>query len=195
MAGNKKQPERGRVWSFVFYPESAPKNWREIIDGWNVEAYVSPLHDKDLNGNNTPKKEHYHVMVVFPGNKSVAQIQELSNDLSGVEIFPRQNRVADKRIMARYLVHYDNPEKAQYNIEDIEEFGGADKIAFFTGEKEDDTAVREMMCWAREQGITSFASLADYAADHRPEWFRVLVSRRSYFMDKYLKSLGFELRK
>lgn len=126
--------------------------------------------------------------------KSVEQIQELSDDLSGVQIIPRKNRVADKRIMVRYLVHYDNPEKAQYDIEDIKEFSGADKLAFFTGEKEDDTAVREMMLWAREQGITSFATLADYAAEHRPEWFRVLVSRRSYFMDKYLKSLGFELR-
>lgn len=195
MSSAKKEPARGRVWTFVIYPDSAPENWRDIIDAWNIEAYVSPLHDKDLNGDNEEKKPHRHVVLVFHGNKSAEQIQELSDQLSKVKIIPQKNRVADKRIMVRYLVHYDNPEKFQYEIDDIIEFSGADKLAFFTGEKEDDTAVREMMAWAREQGITSFACLADYAAAERPEWFRVLVSRRSYFMDKYLKSLGFELRK
>lgn len=194
MSANKKTPERGRVWTFVIYPDSAPENWKEIIESWHTEAYVSPLHDKDLNGDNEEKKAHRHVVLVFSGNKSAEQIQELSDQLSGVKIIPAKNRVADKRIMVRYLVHYDNPEKFQYEIDDILEIGGADKLAFFAGEKEDDTAVREMMSWAREQGITSFATLADYAAAEKPEWFRVLVSRRSYFMDKYLKSLGFEMR-
>lgn len=186
--------ERGRVWTFVFYPDSAPGNWDDVIRSWNVETYVSPLHDKDLNGDNEEKKPHYHVVVVFSGNKAASQIQLLSDELSAVKIIPKKNKVADKRIMVRYLVHYDNPEKFQYEIDGIREFGGADKLQFFTGEKEDDAAVREMMVWARQQGVTSFAALADYAADEKPEWFRVLVSRRSYFMDKYLKSLAYEIR-
>lgn len=192
---SKTTPDRGRVWTFVFYPgDSAPDNWQEIIEGWHTEAYVSPLHDKDLNGDNEEKKAHRHVVLVFHGNKSAQQVQELSDQLSKVKIIPQKNRVADKRIMVRYLVHYDNPEKFQYEIDDIIEIGGADKLSFFAGEKEDDTAVREMMIWAREQGVTSFSTLADYAAKEKPEWFRVLVSRRSYFMDKYLKSLAFEFR-
>lgn len=194
MAKSEKEDERGRVWTFVFYPDSAPKEWRSIIDGWHTQAFVSPLHDKDLNGDNEEKKPHYHVVLVFGGNKSADQIQKYSNELSKVKIIAKKNKVADKRIMVRYLVHYDNPEKFQYDIDDIVEFGGADKLVFFAGEKEDDTAVREMMNWAREQGIYSFAALADYAAAERPEWFRVLVSRRSYFMDKYLKSLAYEMR-
>lgn len=189
----QKKDDRGRVWTFVFYPDSAPENWQEIIDSWKVEAYVSPLHDKDLNGDNEEKKPHWHVVLVFSGNKSVDQIQTLSDQLSKVKIVAQKNKVADKRIMVRYLVHYDNPEKFQYEIDDIIEFCGADKLGFFAGEKEDDTAVREMMAWAREQGVTSFAVLSEYAAAEKPEWFRVLVSRRSYFMDKYLKSLAYEL--
>lgn len=189
----QKKDDRGRVWTFVFYPDSAPENWQEIIDSWKVEAYVSPLHDKDLNGDNEEKKPHWHLVLVFSGNKSADQIQTLSDQLSKTKIVSQKNKVADKRIMVRYLVHYDNPEKFQYEIDDILEFCGADKLGFFSGEKEDDTAVREMMAWAREQGVTSFAVLSEYAAAEKPEWFRVLVSRRSYFMDKYLKSLAYEL--
>lgn len=185
---------RGRIWTFVFYLDSCPEDWVEIIKSWHVEVYVSPLHDKDLNGDGEDKKPHYHVVIVFNGNKSAEQVQELSDQLSGVKIITEKNRVADKRIMIRYLVHYDNPEKFQYDIDGIMEFGGADKLSFFAGEKEDDTAVREMMEWARENNCTSFAVLAEYAASERPEWFRVLVSRRSYFMDKYLKSLAYGMR-
>lgn len=189
-----RKDNRGRVWTFVFYLDSAPENWQEVIQEWNVEAYVSPLHDKDTNGDGEPKKPHHHVVVVFSGNKSVEQVQELSDQLSKVHLVVEKNRVADKRITVRYLVHYDNPEKAEYPIEGILEFGGADKLAFFNGEKEDDQAVRDMMSWARSNECTSFSVLSDYAAKERPEWFRVLVSRRSYFMDKYLKALAFELR-
>lgn len=185
---------RGRVFTFVVYPDSAPENWREIIRDWQVEAYVSPLHDRDINPEDgSQKKPHYHVVLVFRGNKSLKQIQAYSDELSGVKLV-KKNIVADKKLMIRYLIHYDNPEKAQYDLEGLEEFSGADKMSYFVGEKEDDTAVREMMAFCREQGITSFSKLSDYAADERPDWFRVLVSRRSYFMDKYLKSLAFELR-
>lgn len=191
---SKKTP-RARNWTFVFYPDSAPANWEEIISGWQAEAYVSPLHDRDVNGDGSMKKPHYHVLVCFSGNKSVGQVQALSDQLSGIKIIPEHNQVADKRITARYLVHYDNPEKASYDVGDIREFGGADRLQFFNGDKEDETATIEMMAFCREQGIISFSTLADYAAEHRPEWFRVLVTKRAYFMDKYIKSLAYELTK
>ncbi len=191
---NPATKKRGRNWTFVFYPDSAPVNWEDVIASWCLETYVSPLHDRDTNPDGTLKKPHYHVVVCFSGNKSIDQVQALSDQLSGVHLVEAKNRVADKRITVRYLVHYDNPEKAEYDIADILEFGGADRMSFFAGEKEDETAVMEMMLFCREQGITSFATLSDYAATNKPEWFRALVCRRSYFMDKYLKSLAYELR-
>ena len=45
----KKRAPRKDYWLFEFYPDSAPENWREIINGWLVDCLVSPLHDSDVN--------------------------------------------------------------------------------------------------------------------------------------------------
>ena len=38
-----------RYWAFVLYPESAPKNWKEILQQTGLSCCVSPLHDKDID--------------------------------------------------------------------------------------------------------------------------------------------------
>lgn len=45
----KKKDSRTRNWSFIVYPESAPNNWREILQEEMTPFAVSPLHDKDIN--------------------------------------------------------------------------------------------------------------------------------------------------
>ena len=55
MAKNKKDV-RARTWTFILYPESAPENWRYILDGYHIPWVESPLHDKDVNPDGTVKK-------------------------------------------------------------------------------------------------------------------------------------------
>ena len=46
-----------RNWSWVVYPESAPENWRTLLDETGEKWIESPLHDKDINETtNKPKK-------------------------------------------------------------------------------------------------------------------------------------------
>lgn len=54
----KKKDGRTRNWTFVLYPDSAPDNWRQILDDKHIEWIESPLHDKDVNANGEPKKPH-----------------------------------------------------------------------------------------------------------------------------------------
>ena len=192
MSEDKKSDERARNFWFVFYPESAPQNWREIIESWHCEAYVSPLHNRDLNGDNTFKKEHLHVVVSFGGKKSLSQIQKMSDDLSGVKLQSKINIVKDKRVAIRYLIHRDNPEKAQYEIGEILEFGNADCLQFFLEDKDEDRTIAEMMNWCRVNECFSFAQFANFCAENKIEWFRILHSKKSYFFDKFIKSLSFE---
>ena len=71
MATLKKEKEtRTRSWTFVLYPESAPADWRDKLDDYHIEWVESPLHDRDLNGDGTPKKPHIHVLLSFGSVKS-----------------------------------------------------------------------------------------------------------------------------
>ena len=191
----KGKPKDGRTrnWTILVYPDSAPENWREVIAALHVPAYVSPLHDKDVSADGTPKKPHYHVILCFRGKKSVAQVQAISDQLSGVRVDWDHCAVGDLSGAVRYTVHFDDANKAQYNVGDIEVYGGADVMAHFTGSADVDDAVGEMMDWLNEQGVTSFAALARYARRYRADWFRVLTSKRTVFLSMYCKSLQWEL--
>lgn len=122
MAEEKKPKEvKKREWTFVIYQESAPADWRDIIRQRGLVASASPLHDKDINADGEPKKPHWHVIVVYDGPTTYANVLALSQgELNGT--IPK---VLDSpRGMYTYFTHEDNPEKAQYEKKDIEHFNG-----------------------------------------------------------------------
>lgn len=190
---DKPKDERARNWTILVYEDSAPENWREIISDLHVPAYVSPYHDRDVRANGEPKKPHWHVVLCFKGKKSIQQIQAISDQLSGTRVIWEECAVGDLAGMVRYLVHFDDGDKAQYDINEIQTFAGADVLAHFAEATDVDEAVGEMMDWLCEQGVTSFAALSRYARANRKDWFRVLTSKRTVFISQFCKSLQWEL--
>ena len=79
----KKSSGRGRTRNYatVVYPESAPDNWKDILSQLFVPAFISPLHDSDLNPTGEIKKPHYHVMLMFEGVKTKEQVQSVFNSI------------------------------------------------------------------------------------------------------------------
>ena len=61
----KKVDNRARNWSLVVYPESAPENWRDILDDYHIPWVESPLHDKDVNPDGEIKKSALAYWFVF----------------------------------------------------------------------------------------------------------------------------------
>lgn len=61
----KRRGTRHRGWVWVAYPESIADDWREALVNEGVPTYVSPLHDRDVNGNGVPKKPHYHGLMLW----------------------------------------------------------------------------------------------------------------------------------
>lgn len=181
---------RGRMRNFatVVYPESAPENWLETLDGLHVPAFVSPLHDKDTNPDGSPKKPHWHVLIMFAGVKTKEQAQAVIDAIGGVGC----ESVSTVRGYARYLVHADNPEKAQYEKSNVRAFSSADYDAVTHLPTDDVKMVREMMEYIRVNQITSFAQFADICAVEHEEWFRALVTKSTYFIKEYIKSLTWE---
>ena len=41
--------KRSNKWTFLFYKESAPDNYLEILEEMHVPFVLSPWHDKDVN--------------------------------------------------------------------------------------------------------------------------------------------------
>lgn len=182
----KKKDERTRNWTFVVYPESAPENWRDIIDELHVPWVESPLHDKDVNPDGEIKKPHWHVMIMFSSNKSYEQIREITMKLRS----PNPQKVANAKGMVRYFAHMDNPEKYQYKKSEIVAHAGAEiskYLSVTTAERYE--LIREMMEFVNINGIIEMKDLLDYAMSEKfDDWFPLLCDNSAYIMDSYIKS-------
>ena len=107
---------RARGFVFVIYPESAPSNWRDILDSYHISWAESPLHCFDVDpGTGELKKPHIHICLFFKGVKTYEQVKELTDSLNGT-IPINFNSI---RGMIRYFAHLDNPEKYQYPVDQI----------------------------------------------------------------------------
>ena len=111
-----------RYWAFILYEESAPSNWREILQETGIQCAISPLHDKDINADNTPKKPHYHVILAYEGPTTYSNVAYLTSSLNQ----PIPQPLEQLRGYYRYLTHKDNPEKYQYNEWEITTINGFD---------------------------------------------------------------------
>lgn len=192
MASAKKETNkvaRGRNWAFIVYPDSAPENWRTLVSDLHIPALLSPLH-KDINPDETEKKQHWHLLVMFEGNKSIEQMQEIADMLNS----PRPQRVDSLRGYARYLIHADNPEKVQYNAMDVVSFGGADYhiIANLANDKYE--AIAEMISWCLRYQIYSYATLLTYAMNNNIGWYRCLCDNGTRVMKEFLQTKYWELK-
>ena len=183
MAIEKTRDTRARNYATVVYPESAPENWQDILSDHCIPAFVSPLHDKDVNPTGEPKKEHYHVVLMFEGKKSVEQVQEVFKTIGGVGC----EVVKSLRGYARYLCHLDNPEKAQYEPSAVRCIA-SDYIGTIGLAIDKYVAIGEMQDFCEKYNVISFYKLATYARNNRPDWHRILCDCGSVFMREYLKS-------
>lgn len=182
----KKKGGQGRTRNFAtaVYPESAPQDWQVILAEQCVPAFISPLHDKDVNPTGEPKKPHYHVMIMFDGVKTSEQAREVFDLIGGVGT----EVVKSLRGYARYLCHLDNPEKHQYNVDDVVSLAGAEYRSIIGLATDKYVAIGEMMDFCILNQIMSYAQLLVYARHNREDWFRVLVDSSTMVMKEFLKS-------
>ena len=184
-----KRVGRTRNFATVVYPDSAPADWKEKLDQLHVAAFISPLHDKDVNPNGELKKAHYHVLVMFEGPKDYdTQVKPIFDEIGAVG----REIVNSARGYARYLCHLDNPEKATYSPSEALCMGGADYYGVVTLPTDDLKVITEIKRFCRENEIYSLAEIIDIAESLHPEWYSTIVMSRCYVIDKYIKSLEWE---
>lgn len=180
-----------RNWAFVLYPESAPKNWKEMLAQSGVQCAISPLHDRDVNPTGEPKKPHYHVILVYGNPTTYSNVKSLTNGRLGQTIPQPLEQVQG---YYRYLTHDDNPEKAQYSKNDIEHLNGFDIREFVELSKSEVIRIkRELLAFIRDNKIYEYADLMELLMDGGEEtadYFEV-ASNNTVFFDRYLSSRRF----
>lgn len=190
MAGTKSsgnQSKRTLNWCIVVYPDSAPSNWRDILDDLHIEWVESPLHDMDVNpGTGELKKPHWHVLLMFGSVKTYEQVCEVIAPLN----CPIPQRCFSVKGNVRYMVHKDNPDKYQYDQSAIVAHGGYDIAdAFKASASERYTLIRDMCAYVRANDICEFQDLVDYAMqEHFDDWFPLLCDSCAYVVGQYIKS-------
>lgn len=182
MAKNVKK----RNWAFVLYPESAPDDWREQLQQTGLQCAVSPLHDKDLNPDNTFKKEHYHVILAYSGPTSFNVVKKLTDQFNQPIPIPLEQI----RGYYRYLTHKDNPEKYQYDDKDITTINGFCIGDYVELSKSEVVQIkRKLQKLIRENLITEYSDLMDLLMDDDQMTNEYEVaSNNTFFFDKYISS-------
>lgn len=184
----EKREVRGENWMIIGYPESLPGDWLDILNDLHIEVTISPLHDQDVNADGTPKKPHHHILLMFESLKSLSQVKAIADALNA----PAPMKQDSKRGAARYQCHLDNPEKAQYSIEDVRELGGADYRALIAMARDKYEVVGEIIDYCTETECYSFARLLTYARANNEKWFRALCDNCAWVVKEFLKSAKWE---
>jgi len=178
--------KRSSNWNFILYPESAPANWRELIDETHIEWVESPVHDKDLNPDGTEKKAHYHITLLFPSLKSFEQVEEITKSLNA----PIPEKCLSVKGSIRYMAHKDNPDKHQYEWGGIVCHGGADLSSLCAPTATERLQIqKDIIQYIRENGVTEFFDMVNHAMNEGlDDWTNVLLNYSTMAINAYIKS-------
>lgn len=179
---------RSNCWTFCVYPDdSLPENYLTIIDNWHVPVLLSPVHDMDKNGNGMEKKKHIHVFMYFGkgANKSFEQVKKYVMKLGGCQPEVVNNSVG----MIRYFVHRDNPEKAQYKIDDLKAFAGFEFMDAFTNNYDESLLYDFIEGFIKDNDIHNIYVLVNALKCGNLNNELNFLRKHTIYFDKYLNGL------
>ena len=186
MTNKKYEYEKGRDWTFIVYPESAPDNWRTVLDETHLRWIESPLHDKDMNEDGEIKKSHYHILLTFDGPVTEKQVIKLIDPLNT----PLPKKVGSARGLVRYMAHLDNPEKYQYSRDEIVGHCGADVESYFELTKTSKMSVmKEIITYIYENKIDNYADFLMICIQHSDDWFDVATNYNTLAINKMIDGM------
>lgn len=192
MTNSKNKIVKGRDWTFIVYPESAPDNWRSILDDTFMKWIESPLHDKDVNPDGEIKKPHWHILLSADGpitDKAVKKILEPLN-------CPEPRKVGSSRGLVRYMTHMDNPEKYQYALDDIVAHNGADIASYFELTVTNKiTIMKEIVEFIYAHKVDNYADFLMTCIETSDDWFDVAINYNTLAINKMIDAMWHKNRR
>lgn len=180
-----------RNWAFILYPESAPSNWMEILQQTGLLVSISPLHDKDLDPNKEVKKPHYHIILCYSGPTSYNVVKKITDSLNA----PIPISLEAVRGYYRYFIHKDNPDKYQYNENEIINLNGFNIKDFVElTSSEVNVIKKELQIIIRQNHIFEYSDLLNFLLDNNFDNFWDVASKHTYFFNTYITSFRNKLK-
>ena len=181
-----------RNWCFVVWPDSAPDNWRDILQQTGNLFAISPLHDSDINPDNSLKKPHYHVIMNYEGPTTYNNALNVAKLVNANTIQPLEQI----RGYYRYFTHKDNPEKFQYSEKDITTINGFDINNYIElTYTEVANLLLQIQYIIRDKKILEYSDLLDYFVDNDLKEFWDVARNHTLLLQTYINSRRFKTKK
>lgn len=199
----RNPPCKSKYFCAVLYPDSDTYDTDKLIKSLAKELLtfaVSPIHDKDVEEDGSKKKAHYHLLLSYSSATTLNNIRSWFKACGMPESDLHSVRVCASGVgYYRYLTHKDNPEKAQYNDNDIRVFNDSDelfkKFSKTASEKIDDLV--RIFQIVDELNTISFHSLIQYLMLNERNLFKLLTSSSALAIcvKEYQRSLEYDMKR
>lgn len=191
----KRAGQRTRNWALIFFYDDLPEDWALLVDELHFKWVQSPLHDKDTNADGTPKKPHYHALMMFESVKTLEQVEEIFKGIFGesetgsIIGVPKPQMAGDRCALVRYMAHMDNADKVKYDVADIVGHNGADPAEIL---RYSATETREMIVdmeeYIEQNNITEMAEFAREVRYEHPEWHTIVATKMTMYFNAFIRS-------
>ena len=202
--GDYRLKQSGMWWTAIVYPESAPEGWIDRLRAQGFGVAISPLHDKDTWGHDSPavidpetgeiiieagakykqgdrKKAHWHIILTVDVRTG---FREINNLVQSICHCPYIQKCRSLKNAYEYFLHKNHPNKYQnYDPEEIQTYNN---FHIAPNKYEQAVLADEMAVIIKEQDITEWWQCVEYFSG-TPEMTLILMTRTAYFQG-YVKS-------
>ncbi|MBZ5983530.1 replication protein [Leuconostoc gelidum subsp. gasicomitatum] len=186
MADNENKNVKGRDWTFIVYPESAPISWREILNDTHLRWVESPLHDKDINSDGEIKKAHWHILLTYDGPVNIVAVKKITDKLNA----PVPQKISSAKGLVRYMIHLDNPEKFQYSRSDIKGHNGADVASYFELTATNKLMImKDIVRYIYENEVDNYSDFLMHCIENKDDWFDVAINSNTIAINKMIDAV------
>lgn len=152
-----------RIYEFTLYKDSTIYEYDAIIDcvksSFPLWAFIE--HDSDVTEDGELKKSHIHLLF---RNDNALSINSVSENF-GVPLNAIEWK-SDWKLSVQYLVHYNDKNKYQYDIENIQSSYGDDIYKLFDSKISELDQVNKLFEYISNYEVTKMSDLMAFAIEN-----------------------------
>ncbi len=172
-----------RYFSFILYEEDPVQMeaMKKIIENYK---YARIKHNKDKTQDGEIKKEHYHIIINV--GKNPRNRKAIAKELNIPENYIEG---CNKEQMLLYLIHYNNPEKTQYDIEEVDGEMQKDLIKIIDSKNSTQKEKLQEMLYKIYESNYNLSQMVDYAIKNN--YYEVL-KQNQYLITKLIQERNYK---